>query len=239
MVLLEPPAVRLLPMGERALLVETSDIDAVLALQTAFTEQVAAAARSAEQVDQAADPAQEPGSQLWGEVEEVVPGARTVLLVVTRPGIDLGALATLVREAAGAARDAGPTAVTEEVEVQVRYDGPDLQEVAELTGLAPQEVVAAHTGTPWRVGFGGFAPGFAYLVGGDPRLVVPRRSSPRTRVPAGAVALAGEFSAVYPRPTPGGWQLIGTTDARLFDIERAPPALLRPGMSVRFVEVAS
>lgn len=229
----EPPAVRLLPMGERALLVETSDIDAVLALQTVFTEQVAAAGRAAPP----ADPQDEAPPGLWGRVEEVVPGARTVLLV-TRPDTDLGALATLVSEAAGTAGATGPEVATEEVEVPVRYDGPDLPEVAEITGLTSREVVAAHTGTPWRVGFGGFAPGFAYLVGGDPRLEVPRRGSPRTQVPAGAVALAGEFSAVYPRPTPGGWQLIGTSDAPLFDIERQPPALLRPGMTVRFVEVA-
>jgi KipI family sensor histidine kinase inhibitor len=95
-------------------------------------------------------------------------------------------------------------------------------------------IVDAHTATPWRVGFGGFAPGFAYLVDGDPRLRVPRRDEPRTRVPAGAVALAGEFSGVYPRASPGGWQLIGRTEAVLWDIERPRPALLAPGMRVRF-----
>src|SRR5690606_38116373 len=98
-----------------------------------------------------------------------------------------------------------------DVELAVIYDGPDLAEVAELTRLTPEQVVAAHTGTPWRVGFSGFAPGFAYLVGGDPRLQVPRRAEPRTQVPAGSVGLAGEFSGVYPRQSPGGWQLIGCT----------------------------
>jgi KipI family sensor histidine kinase inhibitor len=97
-------------------------------------------------------------------------------------------------------------------------------------------VVAAHTGAPWRVAFGGFVPGFAYLAGGDPRLDVPRRDEPRTRVPAGSVALAGEFSGVYPRETPGGWQLIGRTDAALWDIDRDEPALLTAGMTVRFRE---
>ena len=111
----------------------------------------------------------------------------------------------------------------------VRYDGPDLDEVARLTGLTHAEVVAAHTGTPWRVAFGGFAPGFAYLVGGDPRLHVPRRDRPRPSVPAGSVGLAGEFSGVYPRSSPGGWQLLGTTDAVLWDADRDPPALLAPG----------
>jgi KipI family sensor histidine kinase inhibitor len=97
------------------------------------------------------------------------------------------------------------------------------------------EVVSAHTATPWRVGFGGFAPGFAYLVGGDPRLEVPRRAEPRPSVPAGAVGLAGRYSGIYPRSSPGGWQLIGHTDAVLFDVDADPPALLQPGMTVRFV----
>ena len=97
-------------------------------------------------------------------------------------------------------------------------------------GCRRDEVVAAHTAAPLRVGFGGFAPGFAYLVGGDERLHVPRRAEPRTKVPAGSVGLAGEFSGVYPRESPGGWQLIGRTDAVLWDVDRDPPALLIPGM---------
>ena len=116
------------------------------------------------------------------------------------------------------------------------YDGPDLADVASHTGLSEDEIVAAHTGAPWTVAFGGFAPGFAYLVGGDERLAVPRRESPRTSVPAGSVGLAGEFSGVYPRSSPGGWQLIGHTDAVMFDVDRDPPALLAPGAQVRFVE---
>jgi KipI family sensor histidine kinase inhibitor len=108
--------------------------------------------------------------------------------------------------------------------------------VAALTGLTPAGVVAAHTGTPWRVAFTGFAPGFGYLEGGDPRLDVPRRAVPRVRVPAGAVGLAGRFSGVYPVESPGGWQLIGRTEAVLWDLDRDPPALLRPGTTVRFIE---
>lgn len=115
------------------------------------------------------------------------------------------------------------------VELAVQYDGPDLAEVARLCRLSA-DVVAAHTGRPWRVGFAGFAPGFAYLVDGD-----PRRTEPRTAVPAGSVGLAGAFSGIYPRSSPGGWQLIGRTDAALFDVDRDPPALLRPGAWVRFV----
>jgi KipI family sensor histidine kinase inhibitor len=121
-----------------------------------------------------------------------------------------------------------------DVVIDVVYDGPDLAEVADATGLDVSALIDAHTGTPWRVGFGGFVPGFAYLVGGDPRLAVPRRADPRTKVPAGSVALAGEFSGIYPRESPGGWQLIGHTDAVLWDINRRDPALLSPGMWVQF-----
>jgi KipI family sensor histidine kinase inhibitor len=122
------------------------------------------------------------------------------------------------------------------IEIPVDYNGPDLSDVAALTGLSVDEVIAAHTGTDWRVAFGGFAPGFAYLSWGDRRLAVPRRKEPRTSVPSGAVALAGEFSAIYPRSSPGGWQLIGRTDVEVFDIDRDPPALLQPGVVVRFIE---
>jgi KipI family sensor histidine kinase inhibitor len=171
---------------------------------------------------------------LAGLDAEVVPAARTVLVRATSPR----ALPALREEVA--ALLAGPLPPAPEptaertVTIPVRYDGDDLAEVATLTGLTVDEVVAAHTGRPWRVAFGGFAPGFAYLDGGDPRLVVPRRSSPRTSVPAGAVGLAGPYSGVYPRSSPGGWQLIGATSVTLWDLERTPPALLRPGWWVRF-----
>ena len=171
------------------------------------------------------------------DVVDVVPAATTVLVTVEE-GHGVGALTAAVARlnvvpGSGARADAG-----EAVLVAVTYDGPDLAEVAALTGLSAAEVVAAHTGTPWRVAFGGFAPGFAYLVGGDPRLRVPRRDAPRTAVPGGAVALAGGFSAVYPRASPGGWQLLGRTDLRVWDLEREPPALLRPGAEVRFTDQA-
>ena len=137
-------------------------------------------------------------------------------------------------EQVAAEDDTAPIDQRADVEIDVTYDGADLEEVARLAGITPDEVVAAHTAAPMRVGFGGFAPGFAYLVGGDERLNVPRRADPRTRVPAGSVALAGEFSSVYPRESPGGWQLIGHTDAVMWDIDRDPPALLTPGSWVRF-----
>jgi KipI family sensor histidine kinase inhibitor len=127
------------------------------------------------------------------------------------------------------------TADAPTVEIPVLYDGHDLHDVAALTGLTPEDVVTAHTDTLWTVAFGGFAPGFFYLVDGDPRLHVPRRPSPRTRVPAGSVGVAGGFSGVYPRESPGGWQLIGRTDQVMWDTARRPPALLAAGTRVRFV----
>lgn len=219
---------RLLPMGEAALLVETDSVEGALALEAAL----AAAATRAKAT--AATATATATSAVWREVDDLVPAARTVL-VQARPSTDLVALrravsAALSEALLGESRCAGAL-----VEIPVSYDGPDLEEVARHTGLSVDEVVRAHTAQPWTVGFCGFAPGFAYLVGGDTRLAVPRRASPRTRVPAGAVALAGEFSAVYPRASPGGWQLIGSTDAALWDLARREPALLRPGMRVRFV----
>jgi KipI family sensor histidine kinase inhibitor len=161
---------------------------------------------------------------------DAVLGARTVLLRGDPP--ELRALVQRSRPRDPATTDGGA-----EIEIAVTYDGPDLAAVAEHTGMSEDDVVAAHTGSPWTVAFGGFAPGFAYLVGGDGRLVVPRRETPRTSVPPGSVGLAGEFSGIYPRSSPGGWQLIGRTDAVMFDVDRDPPALLAPGTRVRFVAV--
>jgi KipI family sensor histidine kinase inhibitor len=121
------------------------------------------------------------------------------------------------------------------VEIPVSYDGPDLHEVSRLTGLSTEEVVSRHTGAEHVVAFLGFQPGFAYLIGGDDRLFVPRRDTPRTRVPGGTVAIAGPYSGVYPRDSPGGWRLLGTTSTAMFDVDRDEPALLAPGDRVRFV----
>ncbi len=200
-----------LPYGDRALLVELGSTEAVVAYVDALR------ARSLE------------------GVADLVPAAET-LLVVAADGTSTGSLRQAlaqVRPATGS----GPVQPDRSVEIPVRYDGPDLADVARLTGLSEADVVAAHTGRPWRVAFGGFAPGFGYLVGGDPRLEVPRRDSARTAVPAGAVGLAGSYSGVYPRESPGGWQLIGTTTEPMWDLERDQPALLSPGAAVRFVAV--
>jgi len=161
---------------------------------------------------------------------DVVPGHRTVLVTWDEsPGEELLTLA----EAALRDDQAAPTGAS--VEIPVRYDGPDLDEVANLTALSPEEVAARHLRAEYVVGFLGFAPGFAYLLGGDERLGVERRAEPRERVPAGSVGLAGPYSGIYPRESPGGWQLIGSTTAVLFDATRDSPALLSPGDRVRFV----
>jgi KipI family sensor histidine kinase inhibitor len=177
-------------------------------------------------------------------VLDIVPASRTVLLKLAGPRYQAPTRQRLgkLRVTAEALAAAAPADGRADIEIGVVYDGADLDEVARLTGLSTDQVIAAHTATPWRVGFGGFAPGFAYLIGGDERLNVPRQSEPRTRVPAGSVALAGEFSAIYPRESPGGWQLIGriTDDVpALWDIDSDPPALLQPGMWVQFREVRS
>lgn len=143
---------------------------------------------------------------------------------------------------AGLLRDAG-TAVepaSRLVEVRVRYggdDGPDLAAVAAHAGLSPAATVALHAGGDYRVAMLGFAPGFPYLAGLDPRLAMPRRATPRLRVAAGSVGIGGDQTGIYPRPGPGGWQLLGRTALPLFDPARQPPSLLAPGDRVRFVPV--
>ncbi|CAN5145525.1 allophanate hydrolase subunit 1 [soil metagenome] len=169
------------------------------------------------------------------DVLDIVPAARTVLVTLTAARAQKPTRHQLARIHVGSENiEREPAGGRADIVIDVVYDGADLADVARLTGLRTDDVIAAHTGTPWRVGFGGFAPGFAYLINGDPRLEVPRRDEPRTRVPAGAVGLAGTFSGVYPRESPGGWQLIGRTDAVLWDVDRADPALLAPGMWVQF-----
>jgi KipI family sensor histidine kinase inhibitor len=163
-------------------------------------------------------------------IVDAVPGACTVL-------VEFDArlwTPDTVTAAIDAADDAG-TVAAGHVDVSVRYDGPDLDTVAQLCGIDADEVIRLHAAARYTVAFCGFAPGFAYLTGLDPVLHVPRHDEPRTSVPAGSVAIAGEFSAVYPRSSPGGWRLLGRTDLQLWDADRDPPALLVPGTTVRFV----
>ena len=197
--------------GDQALLLECADTVEVLAWTDVLTR------------------AELPG------VLDIVPASRTVLVKLARPAFAAPTRQRLSKlSIEGHDATAPPVDGRADVVIDVTYDGADLAEVSRLTGLDTAAVIAAHTGTMWRVGFGGFAPGFAYLIGGDPRLEVPRRDEPRTKVPAGSVGLAGEFSGVYPRESPGGWQLIGHTDAALWDIDRPNPALLTPGLWVQF-----
>ncbi|WP_431948846.1 5-oxoprolinase subunit B family protein [Actinacidiphila sp. bgisy167] len=169
------------------------------------------------------------GDGTLGPVREIVPGERTVLL----SGVaDAAALSAGLRGWSVTARAAG---IGPLVEIPVRYDGPDLAVVAERWGVPEQDVAVVHSGTEHRVAFCGFAPGFAYMTGLGERYGIPRRAEPRTSVPAGSVAVAGRYTGIYPRSSPGGWHLIGTTSVRLWDLDREPAALLAPGTRVRFV----
>ncbi|MET7987197.1 MULTISPECIES: allophanate hydrolase subunit 1 [unclassified Streptomyces] len=197
-----------LHVGDRALLVEVSSGEAAQALHAELVR------RRAE------------GSLT---VREIVPAARTVLL----DGLDEPA--RLAEQLPGWEIPPPDARADATVEIPVRYDGPDLADVAAFWGVRVREVPEIHAMAEFRVAFCGFAPGFGYLTGLPARYDVPRRATPRTAVPAGSVALAGPYTGVYPRSSPGGWQLIGTTDAVLWDHARVPAALLAPGARVRFV----
>ncbi len=165
-------------------------------------------------------------------VEEIVPGARTLLVVASA-----GALEAARSLLASADLDHPPAGDGREVVLDVQYSGEDLPLVAEDAGLSVDEAIALHTSAVYTVAFTGFAPGFGYLAGLPAELQQPRLSSPRTRVPAGSVAIADEYTGVYPRESPGGWRLIGYTEATLFDPVAEQPALFTPGLRVRFRSV--
>lgn len=169
-------------------------------------------------------------------LQDVLPAAETVLVTLDGSADPASVEQRLRRllEDAPFTSPPDPTP-TEPVTIPVRYDGADLDDVAALLGTSTEEVVARHTDRVWRCRFIGFTAGFGYLESEDDNLTVPRREVARTAVPAGAVALADGYSAVYPRRSPGGWQLIGTTDAPMWDLDRDRPALLAPGTLVRFV----
>lgn len=168
-------------------------------------------------------------------ITDLVPALTTLLVVVDPDRARVADVVQRVRTLPTLQQSAGRTRT---VEIPVTYDGEDLAWVARHCGLTEHDVVRAHTGKPWRVAFCGFAPGFSYCVGGDPRLQVPRRGESRVAVPAGAVAIAAAFSAVYPRRSPGGWQILGHTDVPMWDSHAEPPALLVPGHWVQFRESA-
>jgi KipI family sensor histidine kinase inhibitor len=206
-------ALRALPSGQRGLLIETAERDPA---QIAAAIRTLAAGRGIRIVD-------------------VVPGACTVLVTVpieTDLSILRSLLAVLPDVPDAHPELAGP------IELDVRYDGPDLADVARMSGLSVAEVIMLHSQPTYRAAFSGFAPGFAYLTGGDERLHLPRRASPRPGVPAGSVAIADIYTAVYPRRSPGGWHLLGTTNAELWDLRHEPPALITPSTVVRFNPIA-
>uniref|UniRef100_UPI003340E243 5-oxoprolinase subunit B/C family protein n=1 Tax=Castellaniella defragrans TaxID=75697 RepID=UPI003340E243 len=210
---------RFLPAGDRALLVELDSLEQTLVLFQALRRQPPAG------------------------MAEVVPAARTLLVYYQPAAVAPARLAADLRRLARSC-GAGESSMSRTpggrlVEIPVRYEGEDLEAVADLLGLPRAEVIERHTGTEFQAAFAGFAPGFVYLAGGDPRFHgMPRRSSPRTRVPAGSVAMAGDFSAVYPSESPGGWQLLGVTPCRMWNLARAEPALVQPGFRVRFRDLA-
>lgn len=203
---------RVLSCGTASLLLEFGDLDEVLGMYAALVQ----------------DP---PAGVL-----DIVPAALTVLLVTDPSATSL----TKVRRAVQQLTPQDDRrAVGELVEIPVTYDGEDLEDAAKLLGFDVPELIRRHTAEEWIVAFCGFAPGFGYLTSDTEKWDVPRRSSPRTKVPTGSVALAGRFTGVYPRESPGGWQLIGRTDLAMFDLKREPAALLRPGNRGRFVDVGA
>ncbi|WP_331767275.1 allophanate hydrolase subunit 1 [Embleya sp. NBC_00896] len=200
---------RALPVGRHALLLEVDTADRAEALHAELLRRREAGTLPA--------------------VREIVPAARTVLLD------GLADPAALAADVAGWRVPALSAEAGERIEIAVRYDGPDLAEVAALWGVAPDDVPEIVGSTSFRLAFCGFAPGFGYLTGLPERYHLARRATPRTAVPTGSLGLAGEYAGVYPRSSPGGWQLVGSTDAVLWDPAREPAALLAPGTRVRFV----
>lgn len=202
---------RLLPCGDGAILVELPDADTRRRLDATLRR-----------------------TPIDGVLEHV-PAATTVL-VRAEPG-DLVRVACELRQLRLLDADSGRS--VDDLTIPVIYDGADLAEVAALLDLTVAEVIARHTGQIWTVEFAGFAPGFGYLIGDDDNLTVPRRETPRTRIPAGSVGLADQFSGVYPKASPGGWQLLGHTELAMWDVDRDDPALLIPGRRVRFEAVSA
>lgn len=211
------PRRRALPYGDRAVLLECEDLADTQAMHHWLAP------------TQSAGVPPEAGA-IAASIGEIVPGAKTLLLRLTGP-LPPGAADTLVTARPPHHQ---PVGAAETVPIAVCYDGDDLDEVSALLGMNADDLVGWHTGQDWTVAFCGFMPGFGYLAPTEEPVEVPRRPSPRTRVPPGSVALADTWSAIYPDASPGGWHLIGHTDVTLFDVAAVPPARLHPGMRIRF-----
>lgn len=202
-----PAAITILPYGPLALMLEVDD--------TAAAVDLAGWLRA-------------PGSP---DAIEVVPGARTVLVRCR----DRDDRARVEAALADYRQGVAPAADGPLVEVPVVYDGADLVAVAAALGCATDEVIERHSCVVYTAAFCGFTPGFTYLTGLDPVLRLPRRATPRARIPAGSLAIGADFTSIYPTASPGGWHLLGHTDAVVWDIGRSQPALIPPGCRVRFV----
>ncbi|MET0976219.1 MAG: allophanate hydrolase subunit 1 [Leifsonia sp.] len=196
--------------GDRALLVDLDRLDAVIEVHAALV------------------------SSRPDGVVDIVPAARTVLVTLDPAILPVSSARLWIADAARPSGRPAASTSTGPVVIRVHYGGPDLAALAATIGVPAGDLVRRHQAAEWRVAFSGFAPGFGYLVSTDWTFDVPRLASPRTAVPAGSVGLAGEFTGVYPRESPGGWQLIGRTDAVLWNADAADPALLVPGGVVRF-----
>jgi KipI family sensor histidine kinase inhibitor len=202
-----------LPCGDRALLAEFESLDLAVAAHAAWSNAPHAS------------------------IVEMVPGARTVLVRIDTASTGLGAVEQWLVAHAPTVDRAERRPVSSIVTLPIYYDGDDLDDVATAWGCSVEAVATRHASTEWVCGFIGFAPGFAYLVPVASSLPpVPRRETSRPRVASGSVALAAEYCGIYPRESPGGWQLIGRTTATLWNTEREPPALIVPGTRVRFEE---
>lgn len=219
---------RFLSVNNSAFLIELADLEETLALFDRLQQEI----RRAEKDLQGQENRQ--GQENLQAIVEIIPAARTLLVTFDPSLADENTLETKI---AGLKLEKGQQKSGKLVEIPVVYDGEDLDDVAAHLKIDREEVIRRHTESHYQVAFCGFAPGFAYLTGGDPIFNVPRRTSPRKSIPAGSVALAGKFGGVYPQPSPGGWQLIGRTSVKMFDLDRDPPSLLKPGDRVHFVDV--
>lgn len=210
-----PP--RIAPLGEAGL---------TISFATTFSDEAHRAVLAAASAVRGADlPA----------VIELVPGAVALSILYDPAEATFRELSDRILLVLATDDGAAALAAGRRIEIPVSYDGPDLADVARRTGLSVSEVIERHTAVEYEVALLGFVPGFGYLGPLDPRLVLPRRETPRARVPAGSVAIAGAQTGIYPAETPGGWHLIGRTTARMFDPARDPPSLLAVGDRVTFV----
>ncbi|MBI0021639.1 5-oxoprolinase subunit PxpB [Bartonella sp. W8097] len=219
---------RFLGVNNSAFLIELADLEETLALFDRLQQEIRREEKDLQ--DQEKFQSQES----LQAIVEIIPAARTLLIKFDPSLSDENTLETKI---AGLKLEKGQQKSGKLVEIPVVYDGEDLDDVAALLKIDREEVIRRHVESHYQVAFCGFAPGFAYLTGGDPLFNVPRRASPRKSIPAGSVALAGKFGGVYPQPSPGGWQLIGRTNVKMFDLDRDPPSLLKPGDRVHFVDV--